>query len=966
MEDYVVECRNVSKSFKRGKVLDDVCFGVRAGEILVLLGEHGSGKSTLVDILCGVQARDSGVILFSGSPVRRLTPRKARRFGLAVIRQESGLCPNLSIGENIFLGWEATSGRRFKGGKEAKKKLGLEVLQWLGMDFELKQFTDKLPVYQKQLIEIARALAINAKVLILDEPLSSLTAKEIESLFGVLRRLKDEKNIGIVYICHRVDDLLHIADRVAAMQDGSVVKTAAAADFSMEEFISFLGMQRFADSISETRTLAKLLTNTFSKDARFFDGRDDSNEEMMASFQTLSSSLRQFSAPAQGGETGRHRHGVTAMSDFTDAFSVMIDQLMERYEALLLAKAEAEAASKSKSHFLATMSHEIRTPLNAVIGLTEIEMQNNHPEGTRKNLETIYKSGASLLGIIDDILDITKIETGNFDLALFNYDIASLVNDVVQLNATRIGLKDISFELSIDETIPIILRGDKLRIKRVLNNLLSNAFKYTEAGKVTFRIEWERLCENGGARLIFTVSDTGVGIKEDNFKKIFSDYSQLDTQANRNVDGTGLGLSVTKRLVDLMDGAITLESEYGKGSAFTVEITQQIIDETPIGKDTTEALVNFHFMEDRGGGGKAQNLVRAYMPYGRVLIVDDLPTNLDVAKGLMTPYGLTIDFAGSGKEAIEKIREEKVLYDVVFMDHMMPEIDGIEATRVIRNEIETEYALKVPVVALTANALVGNREMFLANGFNDFLAKPIDVIRLDKVLNKWVRGKQSEATLWLAEQAKAQEVKKTGPPLPSQILDKHSVDGIDLSAGLERYGDETVYLGVLRSFVTHTPGLLSILRNLREGSLTEYAITVHGIKGAAYGICASEAGSRAEALERAAKSGDFETVRLSNGAFIAHLESLIAGLTEVLKHAAEASGADKPKERLPEPESSLLQNLLEAAAHFKSSQMEDVMGELEQYEYETGGELITWLKEQMDNLEYDAMRERLEELLKKR
>ncbi|MCL2009689.1 MAG: ATP-binding protein [Synergistaceae bacterium] len=619
---------------------------------------------------------------------------------------------------------------------------------------------------------------------------------------------------------------------------------------------------------------------------------------------------------------------------------------------------QSEAASRAKSAFLTTMSHEILTPLNAIIGLSEVELQNNLPKNTRQNIDTIYNAGSSLLDIVNNILDISKIESGSFELLPFNYDVSSLINDTVQLNITRIGGKDLSFELFIDDTIPGYLYGDKLRITHILNNLLSNAFKYTEKGKISFRVEWKQT--DGDADITFTVSDTGCGIEKKDMEKIFSGYGQLDTLAKRHDEGAGLGLSITKKLVDLMNGTISVESELGRGSVFTVEIRQKIVRNVPMGKEMAEELMHFHFMEKRKT--RSKNFIRSYMPYGKVLVVDDVPTNLDVAKGLMLPYGVTVDFADSGKEAIEIIREKKTLYDIVFMDYMMPGMDGMEAVAVIRNDLGTEYARTVPIVALTANALVGNREIFLARGFDDFMAKPIDTMKLDIVLNQWVRDTQDEETLRLAEQAKAQMMEGSKSPDAPRVLEKMSVSGVNLAAGMERYSDETIYLGVLRSFVNHTPGLLSILRNLREENLTEYAITVHGIKGSAYGICANEAGGRAEALERAAKAGDFEAVRVSNEAFLALVETLIADLAELLRKAAEASGANKPKERLPAPDKALLRKLLEAAEHFKSSQMEEAMNELELYEYETDGELVTWLREQMESLEYDAIKKRLGKL----
>jgi CheY-like chemotaxis protein/HPt (histidine-containing phosphotransfer) domain-containing protein/anti-sigma regulatory factor (Ser/Thr protein kinase) len=619
------------------------------------------------------------------------------------------------------------------------------------------------------------------------------------------------------------------------------------------------------------------------------------------------------------------------------------------------AKLEAEAASQSKSAFLATMSHEIRTPLNAIIGLSEIEIQKDLPSATHEDLEKIYNSGSSLLGIINDILDISKIEAGSFELIPVEYDTPSLINDTVHLNMVRIGSKPISFELDVDETLPIRFYGDELRVKQILNNILSNAMKYTQEGRVSFRIRWE--LQEGNALLFFTVEDTGRGIKKEDLDKLFVEYSQLDTKANRKIEGTGLGLSITKKLILMMQGTIQVESEYGKGSIFTVILPQKIVEEESIGKEIAENLKMFRFREDKRSRGK--NLIRTYMPYGRILVVDDVSTNLDVARGLMIPYGLAIDCADSGKEAIKKIREEKMRYDAIFMDHMMPEMDGIEATRIIRNEIGTEYAKTVPIIALTANAIAGNEEMFLAHGFNAFISKPIDIMRLDTILNQWVRDKQSDENLIQAETMRKEAVELVEELVPT-VFDGFEVAGVDFEAGIARYGKSEIYLEILRSYITHTPEQLEKLRSLSRKTLSEYAITVHGIKGASYGICAGIIGQQAEKLEQAAKAGNYETVSGGNGAFIETVEVLLAKLRDLVRDALDQN-PEKKKVALPDP--GLLEKMLNASKRYKPVVMEEALSEIEQWEYESHGDLVRWLRKQLDNLEYEAIRERLEAML---
>jgi CheY-like chemotaxis protein len=290
------------------------------------------------------------------------------------------------------------------------------------------------------------------------------------------------------------------------------------------------------------------------------------------------------------------------------------------------------------------------------------------------------------------------------------------------------------------------------------------------------------------------------------------------------------------------------------------------------------------------------------------------------------------------------------------MDHMMPGMDGIEAARIIRNEIGTEYAKTVPIIALTANALAGNEEMFLSAGFNAFIAKPIDIMRLDVLLNQWVRDKQTGETLWKTEQE--QSGAETGAS--SGILEKAKIDGMDFETGLKRYGTEATYTRVLQSFLTHTPELLEKLRSLTRETLPDYAVTVHGLKGASYGVCAMAIGKDAEELEFAAKAGDYEKVSSKNASFISKVEAGLEVLKELLQTAAE--GGNK-KVKTAAPDRALLGKLLDASKRFKPAIMEEVLAELEGCEYESDGDLIPWLREQIDNLEYDAVREKLESAL---
>ncbi|MDR1587377.1 MAG: response regulator [Treponema sp.] len=558
-------------------------------------------------------------------------------------------------------------------------------------------------------------------------------------------------------------------------------------------------------------------------------------------------------------------------------------------------KAKAEAAARAKADFLANVSHEIRTPLNAILGFSELELRKDSSGETGKNLENIYNSGRVLLSIINDLLDISKIESGKFEFIPLEYNVPSFINDTVSLNIVRIGSKPIKFILRVDENIPNTLFGDELRIRQILNNLLSNAFKYTKEGSVELEIKGER--NEDSVMLSFAVKDTGIGIKKEDLEKLFTDYNQVDTKSNRHIEGTGLGLSISKNLSEMMDGHISVQSEYGKGSVFSVFIPQKIVKDEPIGETTARNLEKFQFITVKRERRKRPRL---QMPYARVLVVDDVETNLDVARGMLLPYGMEVDCAGSGHESIRLIREAKVRYDAVFMDHMMPGMDGIEAVHVIRNEIDSDYAKNVPIIALTANAIVGSDSFFLENGFQDFLSKPIDTAKLDVLLNIWVRNRKKEAAVNAMSPGKARSAASAdnagtaaaaasaGEETPSADFTRQ-IGSLDFSDGLKRFsGNKNIYAKILISFAVGLPGQLDRVRSfgndfagMSAETLNDYLTAVHGVKGACYGVAARPAGKKAEEIEMAVKRGDLEWVKAHNGELFEAADTLLNDLARI-------------------------------------------------------------------------------------
>jgi signal transduction histidine kinase/CheY-like chemotaxis protein len=724
-------------------------------------------------------------------------------------------------------------------------------------------------------------------------------------------------------------------------------------------------------------------------------------------------------------------------------------------------KAEkANAANVAKSNFLSQMSHEIRTPLNAIMGMGELALYSDTMSKIHEYLKGIKQAGQNLLLLIDDILDFSKIETGSLEIVTAPYYIASLLDDVINIIQIRIGEKPILFTVNVDPNLPARLLGDEVRIRQILFNLLSNAVKFTNQGMIELKVSiGTRAEEREGLPIVITVTDTGIGIKEEDMDSLFKSFVRLDMTVNKSIEGSGLGLSITRSVCQAMGGSVTASSVYGKGSVFTAVVPQGRVDIERLAvvdnpkvivvllydhrpeylKSLTETMRNLwvivviadsadDFLRRLSDGGfsyafisgptleKARSVIKeqslntvlvllleigkvapaenimilsmpAYAapvanilngkgivqheikdsgtnfiaPSARLLVVDDIQPNLVVAEGLLTPYKSRVDLCSSGVRALELVKIQH--YDLVFMDHMMPEMDGIETVKRIRQwekEEQKGEAGRIRIVALTANAVSGMKEMFLNEGFDDFLSKPIETLRLKEIMKNWIPPeKQTE---------KKEEIiisdRKEEKVVQSDIFKGIVIDGIDLKKGQETFPDNK-YLDVLRAWCMHTPALLEKLRTLAGGQLQdddmgEYTIAVHGLKGSSYGICAQGIGKKAEDLEAASRRKEVEFVKANNGILLDEAAALHQNLEKLLASAAEHSTA-KPSAKSPDPE--LLKQLLDACKQFKSSLMEEILEKIDKFQYESGGDLAHWLREQMDNLEYEAMEQRLTEEL---
>ncbi|MDR1869814.1 MAG: response regulator [Treponema sp.] len=556
----------------------------------------------------------------------------------------------------------------------------------------------------------------------------------------------------------------------------------------------------------------------------------------------------------------------------------------------------AEAASRSKGIFLAQMSHEIRTPMNAILGVSEIQLRNkSHTPDAEEAFKQIYDSGNLLLNIINGILDFSKIEAGKLEIVPVKYDVPSLLSDAVQLNRLRYESKQIEFKLSVDENTPLELYGDELRINQILNNLLSNAFKYTDKGTIELSVYPEKGNDEDTVTLVLRISDTGQGMKEDQVKRLFDEYVRFNMETNRSIPGTGLGMSIVKRLIDMMGGQILVDSAVGKGTTFTVHLPQKSIGSSICGAEIAESLREFKFHSTPIS--KKTQIVYEYMPYGSVLVVDDITSNLYVAKGLLTPYGLRIETAESGIEAIEKIKSGNK-YDIIFMDHMMPIMDGIETVKNIRGMGYTHT-----IIALTANAVVGQSDMFLANRFDGFISKPIDSRELNAVLYRFIRDKQPREVIEATRREQHEYVQNNNQM--SEIKKYVVSDAENAVKTLEE-----VYVKLDAS---------------NTAAIDRYITAVHGIKSSLANIGETELSTAALKLEQAGDARNFAVITEETPAFLDALRFLIDKL--------KSSVNDEPIEISGEDTVYLHEKLLEiktACEKFDITAAKNALGDLQQ------------------------------------
>ena len=500
-------------------------------------------------------------------------------------------------------------------------------------------------------------------------------------------------------------------------------------------------------------------------------------------------------------------------------------------------------ANQAKTRFLTRMSHEIRTPMNTIIGITEIQLQKDtHPAETEDALMRIRTSSNLLLALINDILDLSKVEAGKMEIVPLAYETASMVIDTVQLNLIYIGSKVIKFKLSVDENLPVYLIGDELRIKQILNNILSNAFKYTLEGSVSLSISVDSKVGDDVV-ILMEICDTGQGMTAEQIANLWGEFSRFNVQENYLIEGTGLGLSIAYQLTTMMNGELAAESVLGVGSKFTLRLPQKASGTDTLGAETVKSMQNLDAAQK--SLRRLAKLEREPMPYGRVLVVDDVESNLYVAKGFLIPYKLAVDTVDSGILAIEKVKDGEI-YDIIFMDHMMPDMDGVEATKTLR-----EMGYTHPIIALTANAFVDIAEMFLNSGFTDYASKPIDINQMDKHLMQYIYGKQPQEVIEQARAAKAY----------LQLEENNRLSDI-----------------LVKSFLRDAKKAVDILATLdieNSNDIKTYILQIHAMRSALNNIGRKELSNLASKLEQAGRRDDIQLINEKTPELIERLSEII-------------------------------------------------------------------------------------------
>ena len=613
-------------------------------------------------------------------------------------------------------------------------------------------------------------------------------------------------------------------------------------------------------------------------------------------------------------------------------YSFMAKLKAKESDELREAKAAADQANRAKSDFLANMSHEIRTPINSVLGMNEMILRESREAGIRKYAWNIKSASETLLSLINDILDFSKIESGKMEIVPGEYQLSSVLNDVVNMIKVKAEQKKLQFQIQVDEHLPDHLFGDEVRIKQIVVNILNNAVKYTRKGQVCFVVSGEQRSREL-LELQFAVQDTGIGIRPEDREKLFSHFERLDLQKNRHIEGTGLGLAITLNLVKQMQGTIQVESVYGQGSTFKITLTQKIMRAEKIGNFEDRVA---EFIQHQ------QNYQQSFIaPDADILVVDDNEMNLFVVESLLKETKIKITRSASGRDCLQKMREKH--YDIIFLDHMMPDMDGIETFQKAKT-MSGNLCLDTPVIALTANAIAGVREMFLREGFTDYLSKPINSKLLERMLQKYLPGqkvlpveKEKEEESHLQEVILAENhlrgaaeplAVSSAADLPEWLL---SSADVHVDEGVQHCGSTESYLEALKIFYTAlAEGAAEIERYFSQEDWQNYIVKVHALKSTAGIIGAQALSEQARHLEMLGKQGDFAAVKRLTPALLDLYRSYQKKLAPLQQDEQEK----KEKPLLPPEETAEAYATLKELSHsFDFDSIMFVLQSLEAYQF---------------------------------
>lgn len=610
----------------------------------------------------------------------------------------------------------------------------------------------------------------------------------------------------------------------------------------------------------------------------------------------------------------------------TSALLQAKEQLEQKDVELQDAMKAAKKAEDARDIFLANMSHELRTPINTILGLNELIIRESQDEAIKEYALDIRQAGSILLTMVSDILDFSKLEAGQLQLMEGIYDISSLLNDLINSISIQLRKKKLDLVLDIAKDFPYKLMGDEIHIRQIISNLLSNAVKFTEEGKITLHLGWRQL-EKDEIEIDVIVKDTGIGIKEQDMPKLFGAFQRMDSTVRSKGKRTGLGLAITKRLIEMMGGELEVHSVYGKGSAFSFKLVQHVVDSAPLGdfeKQYKESL--------RSRENYQQKFIA---PLGRILIVDDNAMNLAVAQGLLKQTRLQIDVASSGEECLELIKRKT--YHLICLDHMMPVMDGVQTLHAIR-AMEGNPSKDIPVIALTANAVAGAREFYINEGFQDYLTKPIDADKFENMLIEYL----PDNVVYLTEdQDMGREYEKEDAEMALSIKESQLyMMGFNIRNGLKYMnGDKALYGKVLHDFHTILKEKEEALQDfLKKGDMPGYAIIVHSLKGNARNVGADDLADEAFTLEKMSKAGQLEDVEVRSPILFSMMRNMRDSLKVYLDHEEKAESVKEVEEdttvkKITEDDwKKALQELADRLDDFDADSVNEKLKDLKRYD----------------------------------